>query len=221
MRRNVLSLFVAALVVALSVGVATAYAGGGNSANAKLCQKDGWMTVQGSGGTQFTSQDACVSFGANGGTIVPKPPCIAGSENFSEDAPGLQPTTFAGGTIDGPYGPQGRVIDTNAAIAAPAGTVFLYSGDTAGPFRLTFTNPVGSVHLDAASNSVGTETLTLTAYDTSGAIVGTPATFTGGGNPVPVGTLSVASTTNNIDHFTLTSTTGNGLLFTNIVWSCA
>jgi hypothetical protein len=68
------------------------------------------MNLQGSDGTQFAHQDECVSFGAHGGTIVPKPPRTAGSENFSEDAEFSKPTTFAGGTIDGPYGNVGQVI---------------------------------------------------------------------------------------------------------------
>lgn len=71
--RKYIWLIVAALTVALSVGVATATAGGGNSANAKLCQKGGWMSLQGSDGTQFASEEDCVSFGAHGGTLVPIP----------------------------------------------------------------------------------------------------------------------------------------------------
>jgi hypothetical protein len=31
--------------IALTAGLATATAGGGNSANAKKCQKDGWQTL--------------------------------------------------------------------------------------------------------------------------------------------------------------------------------
>jgi hypothetical protein len=55
----------------LAVGVATATAGGGKSAIAMQCQKNGWMNLQGLDGTQFTSEDQCVSFGAHGGTLVP------------------------------------------------------------------------------------------------------------------------------------------------------
>jgi hypothetical protein len=62
--------------LALSIGVATATAAGGNSANAKLCQKGGWMNVQGSDGTQFASEDECVSYGAHGGTIVAIPASV-------------------------------------------------------------------------------------------------------------------------------------------------
>jgi hypothetical protein len=56
-------------VLALSVGVATAI--GGNSTNAKLCQKNGWKTaVYRADGSAFASQDACVSYAANGGTFA-------------------------------------------------------------------------------------------------------------------------------------------------------
>jgi len=66
-----------ALAVALSLGVATATAAaGGNSENAKICQKGGWMNYQGSDGTQFANQDECVSYGAHGGTLVLIPPTV-------------------------------------------------------------------------------------------------------------------------------------------------
>ena len=69
MRTRMVLVLCAAL--ALTIGVATATAGngnGGNSANAKLCQKDGWMSMVGADGTTFANQDACVSYGAHGGT---------------------------------------------------------------------------------------------------------------------------------------------------------
>src|SRR5262245_16913197 len=59
-------------VFALTVGVATATAGGGNSANAKLCQKNGWQTLYPSTGGTFTSEEACVSYLATGGTLESK-----------------------------------------------------------------------------------------------------------------------------------------------------
>jgi len=55
-------------VLALSVGVATAI--GGNSTNAKLCQKNGWKTLYRSDGSAFANQDACVAYAAKGGTFV-------------------------------------------------------------------------------------------------------------------------------------------------------
>lgn len=85
MRMRILLLCCAAL--ALTVGVATATAG--NSATAKLCQKGGWMTVQGSDGTKFASETACVSYGAHGGSLVaipPSPPTITVSFTPTFDA---------------------------------------------------------------------------------------------------------------------------------------
>jgi hypothetical protein len=41
----------------------------GNSLNAHLCQKDGWQGLVTSTGAPFASQDACVSYGAEGGTL--------------------------------------------------------------------------------------------------------------------------------------------------------
>ena len=57
------------LVVALGVGSSVALAGGGNSANAKACQKNGWMNLQSSTGGSFANASECVSYGAAGGTL--------------------------------------------------------------------------------------------------------------------------------------------------------
>jgi hypothetical protein len=79
--------------LALTVGVATATAGngkGGNSPNAKLCQKGGWTTLYRSDGTTFANQDECVSYGANGGTILTAPPTQ--SQLFCESSGGTYST---------------------------------------------------------------------------------------------------------------------------------
>jgi hypothetical protein len=223
MRKYIGLMAAAALVVSLSVGVATATAGGGNSANAKLCQKGGWMNVQGSDGTQFANQDECVSFGAHGGTIVPKPTCTAGSENFSGDAEGSVPTTFAGGTIDGPYADFGQVFIQSPSGQwfgfFPDGTHMLFSGLSGAPFRLTFTEGVSSVQLDAQANTHDAETQTLTAYDSSNTVVDSDAVTAADTGSVT--SLSVSSATNNINYFTVESTDSDGFGFTNIVWACA
>jgi hypothetical protein len=210
-----------ALTVALSVGVATASAGGGNSANAKLCQHGGWINLQGSDGTQFVNQGECVSFGAHGGMIVPKPTCTAGNENFSEDAGGSRPTTFVGGTIDTAFSNlgwiriQGDPQPNNWDGAFPTGTHVLFTGTSSPSFQLSFTKAVSSVQLDAESLGFAVFTLTLTAYDSSDTVVDTDAkTQTG------VASLSVTSAMNNIQYFTI-GTTSTGLAFSNIVWDCA
>ena len=59
---------------ALVVGVSAAGAAkGGNSANAKLCQKGGWQDLVGSQEQSFASEEECVSHAAQGGTLSPKP----------------------------------------------------------------------------------------------------------------------------------------------------
>jgi hypothetical protein len=63
-------IFAAALGgLVLGFGATAAIAGGGNSANAHLCQKDGWMNLVRSDGTGFGNQGDCVSYGAQGGTL--------------------------------------------------------------------------------------------------------------------------------------------------------
>jgi hypothetical protein len=65
-------LLVLCAAVALSAGVASATAGGGNSANAKKCQKGGWKTLVRADHTAFKNQGDCVSYAAKGGTLTPK-----------------------------------------------------------------------------------------------------------------------------------------------------
>jgi hypothetical protein len=65
MRTRMLLVLCAAL--ALSAGVATATAGGGNSGNAEMCKKDGWKSLVGAEGTTFKNQGSCVSYAVQGG----------------------------------------------------------------------------------------------------------------------------------------------------------
>ena len=62
------ALCVGLLLACLAVS-GVALAGGGNSANAKKCQKGGWQTLQTSTGGTFANQDECVSYGAQGGEL--------------------------------------------------------------------------------------------------------------------------------------------------------
>jgi hypothetical protein len=55
------------LTLACLVVSGPALAEGGNSANAKLCQKGGWQDLQSSSGGSFANQDECVSYGAGAG----------------------------------------------------------------------------------------------------------------------------------------------------------
>ena len=80
MPRHVWLVVLASVVVAATATPAVA-AEGGNSANAKACQKDGWLTFVTSTGESFASGDACASYGAQGGVRVPASaiaPCLDG-----------------------------------------------------------------------------------------------------------------------------------------------
>jgi hypothetical protein len=197
--------------LAMTVGATSATAHNGNADAAHACQHGGWQNLVRSDGTAFDNQSDCVSYAAQGGTLMPNPACTAGSENFSEDAFGSQPTTFSGGTIDSAYGFNGKVLNPT-----------LFSGAGVNLFRLTFTNAVGSVQVDATSSSGGPtnpNTVTLTAYDASNNVVGTASAA---GNLGALQTLSVPSGTNNIKSFTVETNDPfvGGVLFTNIVWAC-
>jgi hypothetical protein len=57
------------MVATLIVGVSAAFAGGGNSANAKLCQKTGWQSLETGSGGAFSSSEDCASYAAQGGEL--------------------------------------------------------------------------------------------------------------------------------------------------------
>jgi hypothetical protein len=69
MFRRPLLLALTLVAVSLAVGSPVALAGGGNSENAKLCQKNNWTSLQSSTGSGFTGQSECVSYGASGGAL--------------------------------------------------------------------------------------------------------------------------------------------------------
>jgi len=213
-------LLVLCAALALTIGVATAGAGGGNSDAAKACQKGGWQNVVRQDGTGFKNEGDCVSYAAQGGTLQPKPVC-AGSEDFFTDTEFSQPTTFSGGTIDSPYGVVGGVVVQGSFWSggfAP-GTHLLFTGLQVNSLRLSFTNAVGAVHLDAQGDTNLITHLTLTGYDASNAVV---ATDTATDSTNSVHALSISSATNNIKYFTVATDDPNafGVAFTNIVWTC-
>ncbi len=101
-----LLLFLCCAGLALTLGLATATAGsGGNSANAKRCQKGGWQTLYTSDGRAFTSEEACVSYAAQGNTLSTKPksqidcesPSIDGTYGIDPQTPGWSCANFLTG----------------------------------------------------------------------------------------------------------------------------
>lgn len=189
---------------------------------------------QGSDFFTFTTNDGTVDsdwvayVSITVGTVAPA--CTAGSEDFSGFADGAQPTTFAGGTIDTAYGAASGThvaggiliagVDWGGEEGFTAGTHVLYTGAGVDSFQLSFTGPVGSVQLQAQSSSGWYETTeTLTAYDASDNVIDTDSAT----SSFLVNTLTVSSTSNDIDHFTIATDDANeqGLAFTNLSWNCA
>ena len=134
---------IGALAVAVSVvGAGPAVAAkGGNSANAKLCQKGGWQNLFQSDGSRFASEGDCMSYGAHGGTILTTPPfagqavCVADGGTFVPDggSPAIwQCNRYRSGTdeqilANACFADGGNVLatradvdDTRSAVCAPA-----------------------------------------------------------------------------------------------------
>jgi len=133
-------------VVLLSAFVATGAAvAGGNSANAKICQKGGWASpnLQDESGLPltFTSQDECVAFGAHGGALF-NPSLIAVpsevvmdqgidifASGFSSNSTGIfTDQVFIGGVPDGSVG---LTAVTDAAGGFHTTSVFTSTPDNA------------------------------------------------------------------------------------------
>ena len=97
------SMFVLCGLLVLTVAVGTA--SGGNSANAKLCQKGGWASsgLQTATGESiaFANQDACVSYGARTGplfkpTLTTDPTHVVEEQDAFWIATGFHPPAPAG-----------------------------------------------------------------------------------------------------------------------------
>jgi hypothetical protein len=88
MRKYSKFIVVAGALVALAAP--SAAMAGGNSDAAHTCQQNGWQTVVRQDGTSFANQGDCVSYGAHGGVLKPKP---TGPIAVSEPTFGLDTTT--------------------------------------------------------------------------------------------------------------------------------
>ena len=111
----------------LAAPAAVSLARGGISANEKLCQKGGYLTLARADGTTFTTQKECTSYARSGGAFWP--PAVIdvvgvvdnGAFNFNVTAANLQPGStvyvYATGFSYG-YGP---LVDGSVSLGV--GTV--------------------------------------------------------------------------------------------------
>jgi hypothetical protein len=111
------------LLLAAIVVSGTALAGGGNSANAKKCQKNGWQTLVTSTGATFASEEECTSYGAQGGVIFPSSavPCLNGG--WQAPAQRGNGTPFSSQADCVAYTSNGGVVYKPSLIADPSEVV--------------------------------------------------------------------------------------------------
>jgi hypothetical protein len=117
----------AALLCTLVFAAGALAAGGGNSANAKLCQKEGWRTLMDSSTSPFANAGECVSYGAHGGAIYALARIeveLCATQPFdgmcvSTSGFGLKPTTL----VETPLLKNGAAVTTEFLIVQADGTV--------------------------------------------------------------------------------------------------
>jgi hypothetical protein len=150
----------AGLLLACFVVSGAALAARGNSANAKLCQKGGWQTAQTSTGGAFASQDECVAYGAQGGTVF-APSVTVNPTHVPEETDsfmtvsGFHPLSVGELKFDSLGGADGSItflgITTNAAGGLPVFSTSFTAGacaDGATGEQITYTDGSG-VHASA------------------------------------------------------------------------
>lgn len=131
--------FVLCAALALTVGVATATAGGGNSDHAKLCQKDGWQNWVRADLSPFENTGGCVSYAARGGTLTAKSAAQAACEALdgtfgtTPDVVGVSGTVVwvCNGT------PENTNFEDLLAACTDDGGTSLTTSDPPGPFDST------------------------------------------------------------------------------------
>ena len=115
-------------LAALSAGLllaagGTAFAGGGNSAYAKKCQKNGWQTLVTSSGASFASEEECTSYAAQGGVVYPlsSAPCLNGG--WQAPAQRSDGTGFSSESDCIAYTSTGGVVYKPSLLAVPSEVV--------------------------------------------------------------------------------------------------
>jgi hypothetical protein len=147
----------AGLLLACLVISGVALAGGGNSGNAKICQKDGWASPNLQTGTgqalAFANQDECISYGATHGQLY-NPSLIATPSHVIENqlstltASGFHPSSTGTLTVHVLGGADGSItlpaVTTDTGGLPPGiGTVFT-SGCLTGVYAADLTLVDGS-----------------------------------------------------------------------------
>jgi hypothetical protein len=187
--RRTLALTGALVALTLSVGTATAAAGGGNSDAAKACQKGGWQTMVRQDGTAFANTGDCVSYAAHGGALVPEGSHLITFDEFPVGT--LITTQYASDGVvfsgtPGPFiandsaNPTSPVLSPGAFFSGTIDMEFVSPADGTSPasvasvaFDVGFLNSLGGVTISTfdidgnlidsfATNQLGIQNISLT-----------------------------------------------------------
>lgn len=82
---RVLATAIGATALLLTLTSSAFAASGRNNITAKSCQKGGWELLQSSTGGTFAGQDACVAYGAGGGTLY-RPSVVVNPTHMPEES---------------------------------------------------------------------------------------------------------------------------------------
>jgi hypothetical protein len=185
-------LAITAIVVGVPVAGSAGAAPGGNSANAKRCQHNGYQSWVRADQTPFVNVGDCVSYAAHGGTLTPRPPARTWDCSISPK-PGLETVLLSGsGDLADPPTTADRY--TYAALGTASFTGTVPNGpSSAGTLRWGLINAAGEFVLVNAPHA------------------GYPFDFGGGlgeqDPPVPPGVLDVSSA---VDGVTIDADLGFG-----------
>jgi hypothetical protein len=131
---------------------------GGNSSNAKLCYKGGWRTLQGyPDGTRFANEEACVSYAAKGGKLVPIPTATPTPTKTPTAIPTSTPTDTPTNTpippTNTPTATPTNTLVPPTATNTPTNTPTSAATNTPTPTATTISGPPHiDVFLDPASS---------------------------------------------------------------------
>jgi hypothetical protein len=176
-RLAALAALTAGLLLAAFAASGTALAG--NSPNAKRCQKNGWQTLVTSGGTSFASEEACTSYAAQGGTLLPasQAPCLNGG--WQAPAQRSDGTSFSSESDCIAYTSGNGVVYKPSLIADPShageeqNIAVIASGfhpNSSGGLKITSLPTMASITLFAVTNGNGG--FTASSVFTAGACLG-------------------------------------------------
>ena len=182
--------------------------GGGNSLNAKACQKNGWQNLVRSDGTSFSSEEACVSYAAKGVTLYKKQTitfnALAG-KTFGDADFNVSATASSGLTVT--FTASGNcTVSTNTVhltgagsctiTAHQAGSAIWYpAADVAQSFAIArASQTISFTSTNPSPVTVGGPSYTPTAAASSGLTVDLTLDGTSSGCTLAAGVVSFGST---------------------------